>query len=790
MVSLPDRGGFGGTPIIQPPSSRRDNREARAAYCVALVFAVLGATGAAHADTPVELVNSGMEKPYDTVDLNNGAISGSIAKGWSDNSDWANPTAQYSPDTANPHGGAACQKVVVTSVGTGRVQFVQQFQLQAGNIYTASAWLRGTPGLEASLVIQQANSPYATYIQSSTALTADWAQLTTTGYITTTEPALLMVAIDAPGTLYADDFALSFAPGTISPTPRIGTIPTSFFGMHVENFLQSQLFNSGFEPPYVSAGVNNPISGSVAVNWADNSSWGVPNPTVMYSQDTSNPHGGTSSQKVRVQKAPAGTAVQLVQALAVIPGQVYTFTAWLKGDTGMKVNLILQNNVAPYNYYGNTVATLTGTWQQFMAQGQVNDSGSILLMFQAAQAGTFWVDDVEFTDSSGAPVSGGVPWPTAKFGTLRLWDSGTSWTSLEPVKGVWNWQPLDTWVAAAEEHGVRDILLTLGQTPPWASSNPDDVNYVGAGAPAPPMNNQDWSDYITAVAQRYKGRIRYYEIWNEPNDPTYYTGTVDELATLTALAYGILKKVDPDNTVLSPAAYEPGYLDQLLEAGIASNVDMIAFHFYETPPESTAAAIANVQLVMAAHGASAIPLWDTEGASGDDTVPEDLAAAYLVRKYLVDLAFGSIRFDWYAWGKATTFCVGTEENDPRVLTEAGRSFGILLNWLHEASLTSASIDASGTWQIGLAWTGREPRVAGAATDPSGAQQIGLSQANISHGLIVWNPLATVQFAVPSTLQDVSEYNIFGNITPVNGTSVTVGDSPVMLVSRMFTHRQK
>ena len=777
-------------PIIQRSSSPRGKRPARIAPCVALMFAVLGAAGSVHADTPVELVNPGMEKPYDGVDLNNGAISGSIAKGWSDNSDWASATAQYSPDTTHPHSGSACQKVVVTSVGTGRVQFVQQLQLQAGNIYTASAWLRGTAGLEASLVIQQANSPYATYIQSSTVLTTDWTQLTATGYITSNEPALLMVAIGAPGTLYADDFALSFAPGTISPTPRIGAIPTSFFGMHVGNFLQSQLLNSGFETPYVSAGVNNPISGDIAVNWTDNSSWGVPNPTVIYSQDTDNPHGGTSCQKVNVQKAPAGTAVQLVQALTVIPGQVYTLTAWLRGEAGMVVNLILQNNAAPYNYYANTAATLTGVWQQFTAQGQVNDSGSILLMFQASQGGTFWVDDVQFSDPSGDPVAGGVPWPTAKFGTLRLWDSGTSWTSLEPLKGVWNWQPLDTWVAAAEQHGVRDILLTLGQTPPWASSDPNDVNYVGAGAPAPPMNNQDWSDYITAVAQRYKGRIRYYEIWNEPNDPTYYTGSVAELAKLTTLAYGILKAVDPGNIVLSPAAYEPGYLDQLLEAGIASNVDMIAFHFYETPPESTAAAISNVRLVMAAHGVSAIPLWDTEGASGDNTVPEDLAAAYLVRKYLVDLAFGSVRFDWYAWGKATTFCVGTEENDPRVLTKAGRAFGILLNWLREASLTGASIDASGTWQIALTWTGRAARSAGAAVDPFGTPQIGLSRVGISHGLIVWNPSGTAQFAIPGSFHDVSQYDIFGNVTPVAGASVIVGDSPVLLVSRMFTHQRK
>ncbi len=723
----------------------------------------------AFADTPVALTNAGMEPPYDAVNQNGGAISGMIANGWSDNSAWANATVRYSEETNNPHSGLACQKAVVSSVGTGQVQFVQGFPLQAGNLYTASAWVRGTPGLEASLVIQQASSPYAVYVQGSVTLSADWQQVTAIGYIATTEGALLMMAIDGPGSVWADDFAVSFTPETISPTPRAGAIPRSFFGMHVENFLASQLLNGGFEAPYPSVGVNNPISGNVAMYWNDNSSWGIPNPTVTYSEDTANPHGGASSQKVSVQTVPAGDAVQLTQPVTVIPGQPYTFSAWLRGDSGMRVNMILQNANAPYNYYAETTATLSGGWQQFTAAGQVNDTGSVLLMFQATQPGTFWVDDVQFTNAAGAPVSGGVPWPAAPFGTLRLWDSGASWTSLEPLKGVWNWLPLDIWVAAAEQHGNPDILLTLGQTPAWASTNPDDVNYVGAGAPAPPANIQDWRDYVTAVAQRYKGRIRYYEIWNEPNVPTYYSGSIAELAQLTAEAYTIIKAVDPGNTVVSPAAVEPGYLQQLLQAGIASNVDMIAYHFYQTPPEASAAAIANVRLVMSRNGAGAIPLWDSEGASGDATVPEDLAAAYLARKYLVDLAFGVIRYDWYAWGKATTFCVGTEENNPQTLTKAGVAFGILVGWLEGASLEGASIDASGTWQIRLSRRRRDSRT---------SADVPISSA----ALIVWNPDATVEFAMPGTFRSVMSYDLFGNVTPVVGDAVTVGNSPILLVS--------
>lgn len=753
--------------------------KSHAALVAALLLWAAGAAGVVRADTTVALINPGMEAPYEPVNLNGGAISGAIANGWSDNSAWANATIQYSEETTDPHGGSACQKIAVTSVGTGAVQLIQPFTLEGGNLYTAAAWFRGTPGVQALLVIQQATAPYARYVEGSVELTSDWQPVTASGYIGRSEAAYLMVVMVSPGTLWVDDLALSFAPATLAPSRQPGPIPPSFFGMHVADLMQDQLRNAGFEPPFATVGVNNPISGEIAVNWSDNSSWGVPNPAVTYSEDTENPHGGTASQKVAVEQVPSGTAVQLVQPLTVVPGKRYAFSAWLRGDAGMQVNLILQDSNPPYTDYAYMAATLTGAWQRFAARGRVMDAGSVLLMVQAVRPGTFWVDDATFTNASGAPVSGGVPWPSAPFGTLRLWDAGTSWASLEPQKGEWNWQPLDDWVAAAEAHGAPDILLTLGQTPAWASSNPDDVNYIGAGAPAPPADIQDWRDYVTAVAQRYKGRIRYYEIWNEPNDPTYYTGSVAEMAELTAEAYRILKAVDPDNVVLSPAPYEPGYLDQLLKAGVGSNVDEIAFHLYETPPENTAAALFDVRLVMERDGAGAMPLWDTEGASGDSTVPEPLAAAYLVRKYLVDLAFGSTRFDWYAWGKATAAFVGTEENDPRKLTEAGRAFGIVMSWLKGATFTGASIGASGTWQIAVSW----PR--SAAAGRRGRSPLRWHPRPGSDGLIVWNPAATVQFAIPSALHAASQHDIFGHAAAVSGSTVAVGNAPLLLVGRRF-----
>ncbi len=721
-----------------------------------LALSVLPA-GRALAGTQVPLTNPGMEEPYVPVNASAATITGQIANGWSDNSYWQAPapTIAYSEDTVDPHGGAASQKIVVSSVGGDRFQMIQQFAQQAGNVYTLSAWVRGTPGVQVSLSIQQAASPYATYIQSSLALTSDWQQITTIGYITTTENVYLMLGMSTPGTVWVDDFAVSYTPGSPGPTPVLGPIAPTFFGMHVANYQQSMLRNAGLEPPYTQVGVANGISGQIAVHWSDNSGWA--SPTVVYSEDTVNPHGGTASQKIAVQ-SPGSGAVQFVQPVTVIPERTYTFTAWLRGDPGLKVDVILRQAPSPYASYAQTTATLTANWQQVTVSGVVHDTGDVLLMLHASYAGTFWVDDVAFTDAAGNPVSGGVPWPQSPFGQLRLWDSETAWTALEPVKGVWDWETLDMWVAAAEANGVQQILLTLGQTPGWASSQPDNVNYIGAGAPAPPNNIQDWRDYITAVGQRYQGRIRNYEIWNEPNDPTYYSGTVPQLVQLTQEAYKILKSIDPSNTVVAPVPYETGYLDQLLQGGIVSYTDVIPFHIYTytAPPETIGPTIANVRLIMAKDGVASLPFWDTEGASGDTTVSELQGAAYIVRRYLVDLAYGSARYDWYTWSKGSTFCAATEENNPQQLTKAGVAFGILERWLTGASLTGVAIDAAGTWQMSFTLAGGTP------------------------ALIVWNPSSSVQFSIPSWVQAATALDIFNGSTAVQGSTITVNAYPLLL----------
>src|SRR5208283_3081080 len=76
---------------------------------------------------------------------------------------------------------------------------------------------------------------------------------------------------------------------------------------------QVTLTNPGMEAPYgpVNAGAAT-ITGQIANGWSDNSFWQTPAPTITYSEDTVNPHGGTASQKIVVSSV-GGDRFQMIQ---------------------------------------------------------------------------------------------------------------------------------------------------------------------------------------------------------------------------------------------------------------------------------------------------------------------------------------------------------------------------------------------------------------------------------------------------------------------------------------------
>jgi len=217
---------------------------------------------------------------------------------------------------------------------------------------------------------------------------------------------------------------------------------------------------------------------------------------------------------------------------------------------------------------------------------------------------------------------------------IRLHDSGTGWSSLEPTKGNYNWTTLDAHLAAAEVAGIP-VLYVFSRTPEWTAQPGFGV---GAGVPGivnptsnrPPLL-QDWSDFIAALlshVRRADGtfRIQYWEMWNETNALQFWNGSDAQLLAMAKILYQLVKAYSPTMQVTTPTpcwntTSADAAMNTYFSEGFQQYADIVSFHGYQAltvPAMAIGLTIDNMYAVMADYGVTK-PLWDTEYGFGDPT---------------------------------------------------------------------------------------------------------------------------------------------------------------------------
>jgi hypothetical protein len=190
------------------------------------------------------------------------------------------------------------------------------------------------------------------------------------------------------------------------------------------------------------------------------------------------------------------------------------------------------------------------------------------------------------------------------------------------------WAKYDGIVDMAEKHGL-EIIARLDNPPAWSR----EVGNAEGWSMAPPDDYADYGDFVYAVVSRYKGRIRYYQIWNEPNifpewgdqppDPAAYV-------ELLKIAYRRAKEADPDCVIIAaglaqtteetPLEFGPRnmsdllYLEEMYQAGAKGYFDVVSRQHTN---------FSRAQLlreIMVRHGDGDKPIWATE--VGWNAVPE------------------------------------------------------------------------------------------------------------------------------------------------------------------------
>ncbi|MBS0446512.1 MAG: endo-1,4-beta-xylanase [Proteobacteria bacterium] len=319
-------------------------------------------------------------------------------------------------------------------------------------------------------------------------------------------------------------------------------------------------------------------------------------------------------------------------------------------------------------------------------------------------------------------------WPDLDFGSWRLWGAYVAWRDLEPQRGEFRFTRLDTYVRLAQTKNV-ELILTFGYTPTWASARPGEPCVFGTrGCAAEPADLDDWRDFVSTVAKRYKGQIRAYELWNEPQfdedgehrqpDQTYYSGSAASMVAMGRVAYRAIKDADPAAIVLSPAVVSSARrLDTFLRLGGTGTFDVVAYHFYGAPPERMVDDTSALKRVLARYGLDRLDIWNTEMgyyferprlgiAPTDrrqlfsDVIPERLAAAYVVRALTLGAALGLKRFEWYDWDSETPpseLPMGLASDDGSKPNAAGRAYARAIQWLRGWTIDNCTGQKAGLW---------------------------------------------------------------------------------------------
>lgn len=220
-----------------------------------------------------------------------------------------------------------------------------------------------------------------------------------------------------------------------------------------------------------------------------------------------------------------------------------------------------------------------------------------------------------------------------------------NWAQIETAPGVFDWGNTERVVDAARAQGYS-VLAVLAGTPAWAQGP---IPSLLPGAV--PVDPNTYGAFAGAAAAHLGNRVDSYEVWNEPNIPSFFA-PVDaaRYVGLLRAAYPAIHNADPGATVLSAGlatTIDTGawtvapvtFLQQMYAAGAGGFMDAVALHPYTFPftvendPNGQWAQVDQAYGTMAANGDGGKKIWITElGAptgNGPMAVTEEAQAAII-----------------------------------------------------------------------------------------------------------------------------------------------------------------
>lgn len=259
----------------------------------------------------------------------------------------------------------------------------------------------------------------------------------------------------------------------------------------------------------------------------------------------------------------------------------------------------------------------------------------------------------------------------------------SGWGRTEREKGVYDFAWLDEVVEALTGIGVEpwislsygnylylapdelapmeEVLMRLFSGREELESKRSLLYGLGQKPTASPEAMAGWLKYVGAVVARYRGKVRHYEIWNEPDVSVFFPSDSwpDEYLELVRRTAPVIRGADPEARVIGGASGRNRTMELLLGKGLGECVDILSFHGYHEYPEKFGTNAYRAARAALDRYAPRLKLWRGEagfpsanpkggnGALCHLSPTEEQQACWIARNVVNDLSMKELDFYSY-----------------------------------------------------------------------------------------------------------------------------------------------
>lgn len=481
-------------------------------------------------------------------------------------------------------------------------------------------------------------------------------------------------------------------------------------------------------------------------------------------------------------------AVIFRQNLNLEGGSLYRGGLWVKADRDTSIIIRVRKTSPHYNVWGQHTLNVGTEWKYATFDAAPVEDNTVRFEIALTEvAVNVYIDDTSLTKLSdkydprhytfepnrvvpntlfGLHINRGHVidlWPavaTVSPGIIRLWDTGTDWMAVESAKNAFDWRRLELYLTRIKTYlPDSKIIYTFGRVPGWANGQRD--------MSSPPLNLEDWKDFVTTLVDRFGKQIDYYETWNEYNYKLFWSGTQQQMLAMSKILKEVVSANDPTAIVLLPNITATGLhvLDEYLMLGGAEYADAASVHVY-APADSIEEYFvfpSAVRDILKKHGRSDMAIYNTEGAltiSEGTALTTSQERSSVARYYIMTWLAGLENSGWYFWeNKLSMGRVPLVEDTATFSspTSGGIAYKSVREWLVGTNFKRLNINPE-----------------------TGVFIAELVMANGGEGIIAWSTDATPTNIVHE--RPVREIrNLDGTRSSGNAPSVAIGAEPILIL---------